>query len=96
MSARHLDSRQILAKSISNMNDIDILKIFWSLLKRRSKLKIMQLAQPLKTELFEPYWYGAIDKIKQLWANIDVVVILSEKKFYWTRRPYAKFALLQK
>lgn len=55
----------------------------------------MQLAQPLKTELFESYWYGAIDKIKQLCANIDVVVILSEK-FYWTRRPYAKFSLLQK
>lgn len=41
----------------------------------------MQLARPLKTELFEPYWYGAIDKIKQLCANIDVVVILSEKSF---------------
>lgn len=95
MSARHLDSRQVLAKSISNMNDIEILKIFWSLFKRRSKLKIMQLAQPLKTELFESYWYGAIDKIKQLCANIDVVVILSEK-FYWTLRPYAKFSLLQK
>lgn len=38
----------------------------------------MQLAQTLKTELFESYWYGAIDKIKQLCAKIDVVVILSE------------------
>lgn len=41
----------------------------------------MQLAQPLKTELFEFYWYGVIDKIEQLCANIDVVVILSQK-FY--------------